>query len=123
MLHYNAGLIYAQVGDFANAYKHFLRAYHLDMTDVQAGAFAMVTGKLVYKDISTLNVNLGQSIADSKMPREQLILFSKIKEWVNNPTDMGVYIPEANEKRAIRHLPSINQCDTHERYKKYCRWF
>ena len=116
VLHYNAGLIYAQVGDFANAYKHFLRAYHLDMTDVQAGAFAMVTGKLVYKDISTLNVNLGQSIADSKMPREQLVLFSKIKEWVNNPTDMGVYIPDANEKRAMalafQSISAIHMRDT-----------
>ncbi|GAB0173285.1 Anaphase-promoting protein [Helicobacter trogontum] len=116
VLHYNAGLIYAQVGDFANAYKHFLRAYHLDMTDVQAGAFAMVTGKLVYKDISTLNVNLGQSIADSKMPSEQLSLFSRIKEWVNNPNNMGVYIPDANDKRAIalafQSISAIHMRDT-----------
>lgn len=101
VLHYNAGLIYAQVGDFANAYKHFLRAYHLDMTDIQAGVFAMITGELVYKDISTLNVNVGQSIADSKIPKEQLAFFSKLKEWVNNPNGMGVYIPEANENKAI----------------------
>ncbi len=101
VLHYNAGLIYAQVGDFANAYKHFLRAYHLDMTDVQAGVFAMVTGQLIYKDISTLNVNVGQSIVDSKMPKEQLAFFSKLKEWVNDPSSMGVYIPQADEKRAI----------------------
>lgn len=101
VLHYNAGLIYAQVGDFANAYKHFLRAYHLDMTDIQAGIFAMIAGNLVYKDISTLNVNVGQSIADSKLPKSQLAFFSRLKEWVNNPSGTGVYVPEANEQKAL----------------------
>lgn len=115
VLHYNAGLIYAQVGDFANAYKHFLRAYHLDMTDIQAGIFAMITGELVYKDISTLNINVGQSIADSKMPKEQLAFFSKLREWVNNPNGMGVYIPSADESKAIAlALQSISAIHMHD---------
>lgn len=116
VLHYNAGLIYAQIGDFANAYKHFLRAYHLDMTDVQAGIFAMITGQLIYKDISTLSANVAQSIEDSKIPKEQLDFFSKLKSWTNNPNKALVYIPDANEKRAMalafQSISAIHKKDT-----------
>ncbi len=101
VLHYNAGLIYAQVGDFANAYKHFLRSYHLDMTDIQSGVFAIIVGRLIYRDVSTLNLNVAQSIAESKMPQDQLTFYIKLKEWANDPRKVSTYIPDTDDKRAM----------------------
>ena len=101
ILHYNLGLIYAQTGNFGNAYKHFLRAYHLDMTDLQAGVFAIIAGKLIYKDVTTLNANVAQSIIESKLPQEELQFYNKLKEWANDPKKIGVFIPDANDNRAI----------------------
>ncbi|WP_158654554.1 tetratricopeptide repeat protein [Helicobacter pametensis] len=52
VLYYNIGLLYAQLGDFENAFTYFSRAYHLDSQDLMAGIFAVMTGKLVYRDTS-----------------------------------------------------------------------
>ena len=41
ILHYNLGLTYAQLGDYAKAYNHFLRAYHLNPYDLKTGIFAL----------------------------------------------------------------------------------
>ena len=101
VLHYNLGLIYAQMGDFGNAYKHFLRAYHLDNADVQSGVFAVVTGNLIYKNTQTLNTNVAQSIQESKLPQAEIDLYNRIRNWANDPKSISTYIPPANENRAI----------------------
>ncbi|STQ85892.1 tetratricopeptide repeat protein [Helicobacter muridarum] len=101
ILHYDTGLIYAQMGDFSQAHKHFLKAYHLDMTDLRAGVFAIITGNLIYKDISMLKANIAQSIADSKIPQNELELYIKLRDWSNDPKKVGVYIPDPNETRPL----------------------
>ncbi|RDU65336.1 hypothetical protein CQA53_06600 [Helicobacter didelphidarum] len=101
VLHYNLGLIYAQIGDFGNAYKHFLRSYHLDMTDLQAGIFAMIAGNLIYKDTMTLSSNVAQSISESKMSDSELQFFRRLKEWANDPKKTGIYTPSTDDNRAI----------------------
>lgn len=54
VLHYNIGLLYAQLGDFENAYFYFSKAYHLNNKDLMAGIFALMAGNLVYQDVSRL---------------------------------------------------------------------
>lgn len=115
VLHYNLGLLYAQMGDFGPAYAHFLRAYHLDMTDLQSGIFAMITGKLVYRDINTLSQNVATSINESKMNASDLDFYKKLKDWANDPKKIGIYTPASNEKRAIalafQSISAIHQRD------------
>ena len=41
ILHYDTALTYAQLGDYLNAYKHFLRAYHLNPYDLKTGILAL----------------------------------------------------------------------------------
>ena len=101
VLHYDVGLIQAQMGNFAEAHKHFLKAYHLDSTDLQSGVFALITGKLIYKDTTTLSTHVAQSILESKMEEDELYLYTKLKEWNNNPKVAGVYKPKLGETRAI----------------------
>lgn len=54
VLQYNLGLIYAQLNDFENARRHFLRAYHLDANDILSGIFALMCSQLVQKDGSRI---------------------------------------------------------------------
>ena len=41
IINYNLALTYAQLGDYANAYKHFLKAYHFNPYDLKSGIFAL----------------------------------------------------------------------------------
>lgn len=41
ILHYDTALTYAQLGDYLNAYKHFLMAYHLNPYDLKTGILAL----------------------------------------------------------------------------------
>lgn len=59
VLYYNIGLVYAQLGDFENAHLYFSRAYYLDNTDLMAGIFAIMTGKITYQNVSKMTEMLG----------------------------------------------------------------
>ncbi|RAX51496.1 hypothetical protein CCY99_08980 [Helicobacter sp. 16-1353] len=48
VLQYNLGLIYAQLNDFENARKHFLKAFHLDGNDILSGIFALMCSQMTY---------------------------------------------------------------------------
>ena len=41
ILHYNTAVTFAQMGDYYNAYKHFLRAFHLNPYDLKTGILAL----------------------------------------------------------------------------------
>ncbi|NPA11872.1 MAG: hypothetical protein GXO62_06490 [Epsilonproteobacteria bacterium] len=45
ILHYDTALTYAQLGDYKNAYMHFLRAYHLNPYDLISGIYALFAAK------------------------------------------------------------------------------
>ena len=64
VLQYNLGLIYAQVNDFENARKHFLRAYHLDSNDILSGIFALMCAQLTQKDESRILNDITQSLEE-----------------------------------------------------------
>ncbi|MFC3848129.1 tetratricopeptide repeat protein [Helicobacter baculiformis] len=49
--HYDAALTYAQLDDFNHASFHFRKAYHLDSSNVLAGIFAVLAGRLNYEDM------------------------------------------------------------------------
>lgn len=50
ILHYNLGLTYAQMGDYSNAYKYFLKSYHLDNKNILSGIFSIMTAQLTHKE-------------------------------------------------------------------------
>lgn len=101
VLYYNAGLLYAQLGNYQMAHKYFLRAYHLDTTDLLSGVFALLSGKMIFKDISTLNENVSQSILDSQYNEEDLKFYINLKQWVNNPGN--AYFVAKKDARAVEH--------------------
>lgn len=50
ILYYNLGLVYAQLGQYDDAYGNFIRAYYLDQSDFLSGIFAVLTGRFSHKD-------------------------------------------------------------------------
>ena len=62
ILHYNLALTYAQMGDYAAAYKNFSKSYHLDSNNYLAGVFALMSGNLIGKDITKLSEDVKESI-------------------------------------------------------------
>ena len=63
ILHYDLALTYAQMGDYALAYKNFSKSYHLDNNNHLAGVFALMSGNLLGKDITKLSEDVKESIA------------------------------------------------------------
>ncbi len=73
ILHYNLALTYAQLGNFSEAYRHFITSYHLDSTNYLAGVYAVMTSSMIGKDnkklISEILDNLNE---DSNLNQENI---------------------------------------------------
>ncbi|PAF50101.1 hypothetical protein BKH43_05685 [Helicobacter sp. 13S00401-1] len=85
VLHYDIGVLYAQMGEFDKAYYHFLRAYHLDNNDILAGNLALLSGVITKHDNTQLNASVAQSIKNSKLDSKKLRLYESMREWINDP--------------------------------------
>lgn len=66
ILHYNLALTYAQMGDYAAAYKNFSKSYHLDSNNYLAGVFALMSGNLIGKDVTKLAEDVKESLAKNQ---------------------------------------------------------
>lgn len=66
VLNYNLALSYAQLKNYDQAYKYFTTSYHLDPTNYTAGAFAILSAKMIKQDFTKLNNEILENInADS----------------------------------------------------------
>lgn len=66
ILHYNLALTYAQMGDYAAAYKNFSKSYHLDSNNYLAGVFALMSGNLIGKDVTKLAEDVKESLSKNQ---------------------------------------------------------
>lgn len=71
VLFYDIGLIYAQLGDFEKAYMYFSKAYHLNNKDILSGIFAIMSGQLVYQDVSRIESSIGVDFTNIEFKNEQ----------------------------------------------------
>lgn len=70
ILHYNLALTYAQMGDMVNAYKHFIRSYHLDAKNYISGVFAILSANLIGKDTTKLKQIVKYALMDEELTEE-----------------------------------------------------
>ncbi|RAX58228.1 hypothetical protein CCZ01_03920 [Helicobacter monodelphidis] len=102
ILHYNLGLSYAQLGDFDNAYKHFLRSYHLDTRDILAGIFAMITSDLTYRNRTRLNNGFGEDLEAAPLTPDEEVFLKSLLGFTNNvPQPPLEWIHTAQKPRSI----------------------
>lgn len=101
ILHYNLALTYAQMSNFADAYKHFKRSYHLDNKNYLAGAFAIMSGILLNEDITKLTEDVKESIALDKNLKETNFFISLIHLTENNQLSLTRWLEEEKENTPL----------------------
>lgn len=73
ILHYNLALSYAQLGIFAQAYKHFLTSYHLDQNNYLSGVFAIISAEIIGKDNKKLTAEVLENLTqDPKIDKNNI---------------------------------------------------
>ena len=89
VLHYDLGLLYAQMNDFDNGYLHFVRAYHLDNNNTMAGIFALMCAELTYRDTSRLSNTISTDLAEMSFASklEHDFLLSLFRYTSDSPSD------------------------------------
>lgn len=69
-LHYNLGLTYAQMGNFVDAHKHFLRSYNLDAKNYISGIYAAMCAQLIDKESAKLLSIIKEEIGNEESSEE-----------------------------------------------------
>ena len=101
ILHYNLALTYAQMSNFAKAYKHFATSYHLDNNNYLAGAFAIMTGKLIHKDIKKLQEDVKDSISNDKALKKTNLYMSLIHLTEKNQLSLTRWLEEKKDNTPL----------------------
>lgn len=109
ILFYNVGLLYAQLGDFEKAYNYFSKAYYLNSKDLLSGIFAVMTGKLIYQNVS----RVADSIADefSKTTEfdneEEKIFLSQLFHYANTEKIENLQLVQENAFKPIHYALEV----------------
>ena len=69
-LHYNLALTYAQMGNFVDAHKHFLRSYNLDAKNYISGIYAVMCSQLTDKESTKLLSIIKDDLANEASSEE-----------------------------------------------------
>ncbi len=116
VVQYNLGLIYAQLNDFEHAKKHFLKAYHLDESDVLSGIFALMCHQLTFTNGERLLNSITQNFDNIDSDDITKLMFLKsLFGFVNgNISDNFTWFDKAKKTPimyALKALYSINSRD------------
>lgn len=69
-LHYNLALTYAQLGNFVDAQKHFIRSYNLDAKNYISGIYAIMCSQIIDKDSTKLLSLIKDELSNEKFSQE-----------------------------------------------------
>lgn len=107
VLHYDVGLLYAQMSDFDNAYLHFIRAYHLDSNNTMAGIFALMCAELTYRDVARLRNSISNDLAEITFnnPIERQFLSSLFRYAGDNPSGSLEWLNEVQKQPVAQRKP------------------
>lgn len=73
IVQFNLALTFAQLGDFAQAYKHFVTSYHLDPSNHIAGAYAIMAAKIIGRDAKRLTKEVMDTMdADTNLDQDNI---------------------------------------------------
>ena len=107
VLHYNVGLLYAQMNDFDNAYVHFIRAYHLDSNNTIAGIFALMCAELTYRDRARLTNSISNDLAEINFTNhiEHQFLLSLFRYTSDSPADSLDWFNDMQKQSVYERKP------------------
>lgn len=84
ILQYNLGLSFAQKGDFDNAYRHFLRGYNLDRTDLLSAIFAMICADLTYRNRERINESFATDFEAANLTPQERDFYRSLLGFANS---------------------------------------
>ena len=84
VLFYDLALTYAQMGDYTNAYKNFIKSYHLNSKNYLSGIFAIMTKELIHQDNTKLSEEVLNDLNDDHTAKEKKFYFAMIDFIKNN---------------------------------------
>lgn len=96
ILHYNLALTYAQLGDYKNAYFHFLRAYHLNPSDMLSGIYALMSIQKLGKNDDKLLASIKEDLND-----KTILEYGLISLLTNNTVGMASFIERESKSNPI----------------------
>ncbi|RDU74515.1 hypothetical protein CQA57_00225 [Helicobacter anseris] len=127
ILHYDLGLVYAQMDDLENAYKHFVKAYYLDSNNVESGLYAILASRFLDKDTQRMQKDITQDFdhigANDPIKRKFLLsFFSYLNQSIADDMD---WIEQARDKLPIYYalkgafgIQTKNFSDTYQAFEK-----
>jgi len=123
VLHFNLALTYAQIGDFLNAHKHFLKSYHLNNKNYLAGVYAALIKNLFHKEnkilINILKEDMEEDV--SLKEQEKHFLFTLTSLAANFSSSLFDWLEE-EPKNPLQNALSIIVSNQLKKYDKY-RYF
>ena len=96
ILHYNLALTYAQLGDYKNAYKHFLRAYHLNPNDLKSGIYALMSLGKMKKENKYLLTSIKEDLTDKTILEQAMLSIIQ-----NNTVMMSAFIEKKEKNKPL----------------------
>ncbi|NOQ31478.1 MAG: hypothetical protein GQ570_10175 [Helicobacteraceae bacterium] len=103
ILQYNIGLTYAQMGDFVNAYKHFLLSFHQDAKNYLSGIFAIMSAQIIEVD----HIRLTNLVRENLMHEDEsdsMVLYRTLLSVTNDNYVNGMMWLDRDLKKRSLHL-------------------
>ena len=101
ILHYNLALTYAQMGNMPEAYKHFLRSYHLDANNYLSGIFAVMAAQVIEKDHKKLLSILMDNLANEPETEQYELYRTLLFISQNNILGANRWLDRDSEERPL----------------------
>ena len=102
ILHYNLALTFAQLGDYKNAYFHFLRAYHLNPSDLLSGIYALMAIQKLDKFDDKLLASIKEDLND-----KTVLEYGLVSIITNNTVGMASFIEKKEKQNPIWILAKL----------------
>lgn len=103
ILHYNAGLLYAQMENYAQAYKHFMKAYHLNTKELDSAMYAIVASYFLGKDATRMQNDITKKFEElvTDNPEKRKFLLAFFGYLNNNIADEMLWINQAKDQKSV----------------------
>ncbi|GAX88373.1 conserved hypothetical protein [Lebetimonas natsushimae] len=102
ILHYNLALTYAQLGEYKNAYFHFLRAYHLNPSDMLSGIYALMAIQKLGKNDDKLLASIKEDLND-----KTILEYGLVSLITDNTVGMAAFIEKSEKSNPIWILAKL----------------
>ena len=103
ILFYNLALTYAQMGDYTNAYKNFIKSYHLNSKNYLSGIFAIMTKELIHQDNTKLTEEVLNDLNSDHKAKERKFYYALI-DFTKNSYTSALNFAEMDNSNKPLHL-------------------